>query len=108
VRKPDGTIIVAAASDVQDLSAPVAREAPVYTDLRQKHITVRGLRPGDTLEYHVVWRVTSPLAANHFWLEHEFFQTGDLIVLDEQLEVNIPRESKVKLKTEPGKDPSIK
>src|SRR4029453_67514 len=65
-------------------------------------------RPRDKLEYHLVWRVTSPLAANHFWFEHDFFEPGALIVLNEQLEVNIPRDSKVKLKVEPGKDPNIK
>jgi len=108
VQKPDGTVINSTSTDVQDLSAPIAREAPVYTDLRQKHITVRGLRPGDTLAYHVLWRITTPLAANHFWLEHKFFKTGELIVLDEELEVNIPRDSNVKLKTEPGKEPSVK
>src|ERR1700752_1990827 len=95
VRKADGTVVNAAASDVQDLTAPIAREAPVYTDLRQKHVTVPGLRPGDVLEYHLVWRVTTPLAANHFWFEHDFFEPGALIVLSEQLEVNIPRDSKV-------------
>ncbi|HEY0722869.1 MAG TPA: DUF3857 domain-containing protein, partial [Pyrinomonadaceae bacterium] len=47
VRKSDGTVVNAAASDVQDLTAPIAREAPIYTDLRQKHVTVPGLRPGD-------------------------------------------------------------
>ena len=108
VQKPDGTVINSTSSDVQDLSAPIAREAPVYTDLRQKHITVRGLRPGDTLAYHVLWRTTTPLAPNHFWLEHKFFKPGALIVLDEQLEVNIPRDSNVKLKTEPGKEPAVK
>ena len=108
VQKPDGTVINSTSSDVQDLSAPIAREAPVYTDLRQKHITVRGLRPGDTLAYHVLWRTTTPLAPNHFWLEHKFFKPGTLIVLDEQLEVNIPRDSNVKLKTEPGKEPAVK
>ena len=108
VRKPDGAVIASSAGDVQDLSAPIAREAPVYTDLRQKHVTVRGLRPGDVLEYHIVWRIATPLAANHFWIEHDFVEPGVLIVLDEQLEVNIPSESKVKLKTEPGKDPTVK
>jgi tetratricopeptide (TPR) repeat protein len=108
VRKPDGTVVTSTASDVQDLSAPIAREAPVYTDLRQKHITVRGLRPGDILEYHVIWRVTTALAANHFWFEHDFFEPGRLIVLDEQLVVNIPRDSKVKIKTEAGKDAAVK
>src|ERR1044072_6341119 len=107
VRKADGAVVNAAASDVQDLTAPVAREAPVYTDLRQKHVTVPGLRPGDVLEYHMVWNITTPLAQNQFWLEH-YFVTKRLIVLDHQLTVNRPAASKVKLKTEPGFDPTIK
>ncbi|HEY3579784.1 MAG TPA: DUF3857 domain-containing protein [Pyrinomonadaceae bacterium] len=107
VRKTDGTVVNAAATDVQDLTAPVAREAPIYTDLRQKHITVPGLRPGDTLEYHLVWTVHTPLAQNHFWAEHDFIKKG-AIVLDDELTINIPSESKVKLKTEPGFEPAIK
>jgi tetratricopeptide (TPR) repeat protein len=107
VRKADGAVVNAAVSDVQDLTAPVAREAPVYTDLRQKHVTVPGLRPGDVLEYHMVWNISTPLAQNQFWLEH-YFVTKSLIVLDDQLTVNIPAASKVKLKTEPGFDPTIK
>jgi hypothetical protein len=101
VHKSDGTVVKAAATDVQDLTAPISREAPIYTDLRQKHVTVPGLRPGDVLEYHVIWHVHTPLAPNHFWLSHDFL-TRNLIVLDEQLEVNIPRKSKVKLKAEKG------
>src|SRR5690349_21067924 len=107
VRKADGTVVNATASDIQDLTAPVAREAPIYTDLRQKHITVPGLRPGDTLEYHLVWTVHTPLAQNHFWAEHDFVKKG-VIVLDDELTINIPSESKVKLKTEPDFDPAIK
>jgi len=107
VRKADGTVVNAAVSDIQDLTAPVAREAPVYTDLKQKHVTVPGLRPGDVLEYHMIWNISTPLAQNQFWLEH-YFVTKRLIVLDDQLTVNIPAASKVKLKTEPGFDPTIK
>src|SRR5215510_7946874 len=107
VRKADGTVVNAAVSDIQDLTAPIAREAPVYTDLRQKHVTVPGLRPGDVLEYHMVWNIHTPLAQNHFWLEHDFI-TRNVIVLDDQLTVNIPAASKVKLKTEPGFEPAIK
>jgi hypothetical protein len=107
VRKADGTVVNATVSDIQDLTGPVAREAPVYTDLRQKHVTVPGLRPGDVLEYHMVWNIHSPLAHNQFWLEH-YFVKKNLIVLDDQLMVNIPAASKVKLKTEPGFDPAIK
>jgi tetratricopeptide (TPR) repeat protein len=107
VRKADGTVVNAAATDIQDLTAPVAREAPIYTDLRQKHITVPGLRPGDVLEYHIVWTIHTPLAQNHFWVEHDFIKKG-VIVLDDQLTVNIPAASKVKLKTEAGFDPAVK
>jgi Domain of Unknown Function with PDB structure (DUF3857) len=89
VRKPDGSEVKAQASAVQDLTAPISRQAPVYTDLRQKHVTVPGLRPGDTLEYRVVWRITTPLAPNHFWLEHDFLKRN-WIVFDERLEVDIP------------------
>ena len=107
VRKPDGSVVNAAASDIQDLSAPIAREAPIYTDLRQKHITVPGLRPGDVLEYRMIWNVHTPLAQNHFWVEHSFVTKG-VIVLNDELIVNIPAASKVKLKTESGFEPTIK
>lgn len=107
VRKADGSVVNATASDIQDLSAPLAREAPVYTDLRQKHITVPGLRPGDQLEYRLVWTIHSALAQNHFWVEHDFVTRGP-IVLNDELTVNIPAASKVKLKTEPGYDPTVK
>ncbi len=107
VLKSDGSAVNASPTDVQDLTAPVAREAPIYTDSRQKHVTVPGLRPGDVLEYQVTWQVDTPVAPNHFWLDHNFV-VRDLIVLDEQLEVNIPLESKVKLKKEAELEPVIK
>ncbi|HKS09606.1 MAG TPA: DUF3857 and transglutaminase domain-containing protein, partial [Pyrinomonadaceae bacterium] len=107
VRKADGTVVNAATTDIQDLTAPIAREAPIYTDSRQKHITVPGLRPGDVLEYHLVWTIHTALAKDHFWVEHDFVKKS-LIVLDDQLTINIPAASKVKLKIEPGFDPAIK
>lgn len=106
-RKPDGSTVAANAASAQDMTAPVAREAPVYTDLRLKQVSVPGLRPGDRLEYHVVWQVHTPLAPNQFWLEHEFVN-GDFVVLDEQLEVDIPADSAVKLKCAPGLDPATR
>jgi len=107
VHKADGTVVNATAGDIQDLTAPIAREAPIYTDARQKHITVPGLRPGDTLEYHMVWTIHTALARDQFWVEHDFVKRG-MIVLNDELAVNIPAASKVKLKNEPGFEPSIK
>jgi tetratricopeptide (TPR) repeat protein/transglutaminase-like putative cysteine protease len=105
VRKKDGTVVTAPPDSVQDLTAPVEREAPVYTDYRQKHITVPGLRPGEVLEYDVATVIHTPLAPDQFWTEYDFDKNS--IVLDEQLEVNVPRERAIKLKTKPGFDPKV-
>jgi len=105
VLKKDGTVVTAPADSVQDLSAPVAREAPVYTDYRQKHITVPGLRPGEVLEYDMATIIHTPLAPGQFWSEYDFDKNN--IVLDEQLEVDVPRNRPLKLKTKPGFDPKI-
>src|SRR5262249_5529175 len=84
VLKANGSTITAQPDSVQDLSIPLEKEAPVYTDYRQKHITVPGLRPGDELEYEFVTITDTPLAPQQFWMEHYFSQSGT--VLDEQLE----------------------
>ncbi len=105
VLKAGGAVITAPPSAVQDLTAPIAREAPVYTDFHQKHVTVPGLRPGEILEYQIVTTTTSALAPNEFWMEHRFLESG--IILDEQLEVNVPRNRKIKLKTSRGHPSAI-
>jgi len=105
VLKKDGKVVTAPTDSVQDLSAPVAREAPVYTDYRQKHITVAGLRPGDVLEYDMATVIHTPLAPGQFWSEYDFDKNN--IVLDEELEVDVPRDRTLKLKTKPGYDPKI-
>src|SRR5437660_7062228 len=105
VLKQDGSVMKAGDDAVQDLSAPVEREAPVYTDYRQKHITVPGLRPGEELEYDFVTVTEKPLAQNHFWMEYDFAKSGT--VLDEQLVLDVPKDRTIKLKTKPGNDPKI-
>jgi len=105
VHKPDGSTTTAPADSVQDLTAPVARDAPVYTDYRQKHVTVPGLRPGDTLAYRVTTHLNTAFAPGQFWLEHDFAK--DVIVLDELLEVSVPRDRAIKLKTRQGAEPTV-
>ena len=56
VHKADGTSVTAGPDAVKEMTAPVARDAPVYTDYKEKHITVPSLRPGETLEYKIVTR----------------------------------------------------
>src|SRR5258708_12728446 len=103
VLKLDGSTMTAPAESVQDLSIPLQKEAPVYTDYRQKHITVPGLRPGEELEYDFVTITHTPLAAGQFWMEHDFAKTGT--VLDEQLEVDVPKDPTINLKTKPRNPP---
>jgi tetratricopeptide (TPR) repeat protein len=105
VLKADGSTVTAPADAVQDLSIPLEKEAPVYTDFRQKHITVPGLRPGEELEYEFVTITNPPLAPGQFWMEYDFQKNGT--VLDEQLELDVPKDRVIKLKTKPGNDARI-
>ncbi len=105
VLKADGTVVAAGREAVQDLNGPVQQFAPMYTDYREKHVSVAGLRPGDVLEYQAVKVVESPFAPGQFWEQYDFIQNS--IVLDEQLEIDVPAGRVVKLKNKAGMDPKI-
>ena len=105
VVKADGSVVKAGDDAVQDLTAPVEREAPVYTDYRQKHITVPGLRPGEVLEYDMVTVIHTALAVGQFWAEYDFDKNN--ITLDEELDVDVPSDRPLKLKNKAGMDPKI-
>ena len=105
VHKTGGGIVAAGPDAVQDATAPVARLAPVYSDLRHKILTVPSLRPGDTLELHAVWTRQRPLAPGHFWYQEDFNTEG--IVLDERLELDVPRAIYLKVKSAPGVEPDV-
>src|SRR5580658_10320396 len=105
VLKEDGTVVKAGDDAVQDLSAPIEHEAPVYTDYRQKHITVPGLRPGEVLEYDMITVIHTPLAAGQFWADYDFDKNN--IMLDEELDVDVPSDRPLKLKNKAGMDPKV-
>ena len=77
----------------------------VYTDYRQKHITVPGLRPGEVLEYDMVTVIHTPLAAGQFWADYDFDKSN--ISLDETVDVDVPAGRPLKLKCKPGMDAKI-
>jgi len=97
VHKADGTNVTAGPDAVKEMTAPIARDAPVYTDYKEKHITVPSLRPGDTLEYSIATQIVKAFAPNQFWFEHNFLD--GTIVLDEQLEVNVPKGRAINLQS---------
>ena len=104
VRKPDGQVVVTPESTAQDFAPDVLKEAPMYSDYRQRHISVAGLQPGSTLEYRTVTRVLTPLAAGNFWYEYTF--PKGVAVTEDRLEIDIPKSREVKLKT-PKRQPEI-
>jgi Domain of Unknown Function with PDB structure (DUF3857) len=94
VRKPNGTVVATPLDDVQDMPSNIAREAPFYTDLRERHVPVKGLGAGDLLEYHCHWS-GKPLVPGQFFLS--YFFSREEIVLRQELQVSIPKERAVKL-----------
>jgi hypothetical protein len=89
VRKPDGSVVTTSADNVQDLDSEITRAAPFYSDLREKHIAVKGLATGDVLEYSVHWHGIKPLIPGQFWFDYNFQHDG--IVLDEKFESEFQR-----------------
>jgi tetratricopeptide (TPR) repeat protein/transglutaminase-like putative cysteine protease len=105
VRKADGTVVTTPDYNIQDLPAEVSRVAPMYSDVHEKHIAVRGLGVGDVLEYQVLYRVTKPHVPGHFWFEYSFAR--DSVIQDERLEIDVPREKTVNVFS-PDHKPEIK
>ena len=104
VRKADGRVVVTPESTAQDFAPDVLKEAPMYSDYRQRHISVASLQPGDTLEYRTITHTVTPLAAGNFWYEHTFPKGA--FVHEDRLEIDIPKSREVKLKT-PKRKPEI-
>src|SRR6266478_5291865 len=97
VRKPDGSLVVSPPDNFQDMPADITRAAPFYSDIQEKHVAVKGLGPGDILEYQVHWHRHKPLDPGQFWLEYEFAHDG--IVLAEEVQVSVPRDRALKMKS---------
>jgi hypothetical protein len=90
VRKPDGTVIKTPESNVQEMPQEVTSTAPMYSDIREKHVAVKGLGVGDLLEYQVRLRTVKPQVPGQFWFEYNFYK--DAMIKDEQLEISYPSE----------------
>jgi hypothetical protein len=93
VIKPDGSVVVTPEYNVLDLPAPITQSAPMYSDIHQKHVTVKGLGVGDTLEYDVTLHTLKPEVPGQFWFDYDFEK--NIIVLDEQLDLDVPADKAV-------------
>jgi tetratricopeptide (TPR) repeat protein len=96
VRKPTGAVIETPASSGIDLPADITRIAPTYTDLYLRQFNVVGLAAGDVLEYATEERTRS-LIPPHFSFELNW--NDEAIVLDQSLEISVPAELKLTVKS---------
>jgi transglutaminase-like putative cysteine protease len=95
VRKPDGTVVKTPDYNVQDMPGEVTRTAPLYSDIHEKHVAVKGLSVGDVLEYSMRYRILKPEVPGQFWTEYTF--SKDAIAKDERLEISFPTGKAVKI-----------
>jgi tetratricopeptide (TPR) repeat protein len=88
VRKPDGAVVETPGSDALDEPAPVAENAPFYSDMRLFQLPVRGLNVGDRVEYEVRTVQAKAEAPNEFWGQESFGR--GVVVLERSLELRVP------------------
>ncbi len=89
VHKPDGTTVETPVADAMEMPAEVSREAPMYSDIREKHLPVRSLAAGDRLEYQLHTVRTKAEAPNQFW-GAEHFDVGGGVVLAQTITLQVP------------------
>ena len=74
VRKADATVVETPLTGVQDQPAAATQQAPMYSDLRVIQLPVKGLSPGDTIQYKITVHCTHVLVPNQFYDEYTFIQ----------------------------------
>ena len=105
VRKKDGSTIKAGTANIQEVTPEISRVAPMYSDVRQKQVTVPGLSVGDEVVFQYTAK-QSPLVPNQFWFDYSF--TKDSVVLSETVRLDIPKDRKVHLSFKPEYKPEVK
>ncbi len=99
VTKANGSTVEAKPNALADDPAPAAKEAPAFSELREAHVTVPAMAPGDTLSYEEVISLAKPPAPGEFWFSHNFLSARPAI--DEEVEINVPAERTIHIQTAP-------
>jgi transglutaminase-like putative cysteine protease len=97
VIKPDGRVVETPAENVLEMPSEVTRQAPFYSDLKEKQVAVKGLEIGDSVEYQYRSSLKIPVDSGQFWFSYNFVQA--VICLEESLQVSVPRERYVKIQS---------
>ena len=106
VHKPDGTTVDTPPGTAMDMPAEVTREAPLYSDLKEKHLAVRSLSVGDALEYEAHTTIDKPESPGQFWGATHFVAPGTVVVLAEVVNLEVPKDKYVQVWS-PNHKPTI-
>jgi tetratricopeptide (TPR) repeat protein len=97
VRKPDGQVIETSLDAIDDMPADITRQAPQYSDLREKHIAVKGLAVGDLLEMSYSLH-TKPLVPGQFY---EVFNLDESTLAKSiTMEIDVPASKPLKIRSQ--------
>ena len=105
VLKPDQRIVPTPSENIQEMPADITRAAPLYSDIKEKQVAVKGLDTGDILEYEISWRTHTPMIPGQFWGSDSFIK--DAVVLDQEMELRVPQNRYVKMKS-PDLQPAVR
>jgi tetratricopeptide (TPR) repeat protein len=105
VHKKDGSTVKAGAANIQEVTSEISRVAPMYSDIRQKQVTVPGLSVGDEIIFQYTAKQL-PLVLNQFWFQYSF--TKDAVVLSETVRIDLPKGQKIHVSSQPEYKPEIK
>ncbi len=98
VHKKEGSVVKAGPEQVQEVTPEVSRVAPMYSDIRQKAVTVPGLAVGDELTFQYTIKA-KPLVPGQFWFNYSFLK--DEIVRSETLDIDVPKSKTLKVWSAP-------
>ena len=89
LRHADGTVTETPVANAIEVTEPVTREAPTYSDLKELQLPLKDLRVGDRLEWQTRVTKTRAEVEKQFWGQQAFIVNG--VVLDEQVELRVPQ-----------------
>ncbi|MGH9467314.1 MAG: DUF3857 domain-containing protein [Terriglobales bacterium] len=104
VKQADGTVVTTPPSNIRSLPAAVSLQAPMYSDLMQEQIVVRGLQVGATLDYKLEVHQVKAIVPGQFWFGFNVIR--EVICKDQELSLTVPADRAV-IVSSPGLTPVV-
>ncbi|MGH9731786.1 MAG: DUF3857 domain-containing protein [Candidatus Acidiferrales bacterium] len=109
IENPDGSVTESNADAIakmtDDQPAPAVKDAANFKEIREVHVTVPPIAIGDTLSYEAETKIVKPAAPGEFWYSQNFLLNTR--AHDEELQIDLPADRAVHLKTAPQFPPTV-